>query len=251
MVLLVASSKGGVGKSTTALGVALALSRDRRVLLVDADMASRSLDVFCGVSPAFHLGDVLTGRCALSRAVCVPFVERYPNLSLCTAPYSREEADMPGGFPATLAREIDAYTADYDAVVIDTGSGSTVPAALAPHCDAAFVCSAQSPASIRAAAYSAEMLATIPMVRLVICDFDLRGAHRGQRAGMLEMIDACRLRCIGVVPHDAGLIRYQERGEVPKRITPSLQAYRNIASRLTGSSVPLFTGIRLNRRHAL
>ena len=251
MVLLVASSKGGVGKSTTALGTALALSCDRRVLLLDADMASRSLDVFCGVSPAFHLGDVLTGRCELSRAVCAPFPERYPNLSLCTAPYSHEEADMPGGFAESLARRLDTITADYDVVVIDTGSGSTVPAALSPYCDAAFVCSAQSPASVRAAAYSAGMLATIPLVRLVICDFDLRGAHRGSRAGMLEMIDTCRLRCIGVVPHDEKLMRYQERGELPKRVTPSMQAYRNIASRLSGSNVPLFTGIRLNRRHAL
>ena len=251
MVLLVASSKGGVGKSTTALGVAQALSRDRRVLLLDADVSSRSLDVFCGVSPAFHLGDVLLGRCEMARAVCVPFPDVFPNLSFCPAPYYNEETELPDGFASAIARALDPLTADYDTVVIDTGSGYAIPQALAPHCDTAFVCSEQSPASIRAAAYSAEMLSTIPRVRLVICNFDLRGAQRGERAGMLEMIDTCRLRCVGVVPHDKRLLWAQERGEPLKKSTPATQAYRNIASRLSGYNVPLFTGIRLNRRHAL
>lgn len=251
MVLLIASAKGGVGKSTTALGMALSLSRDRRVLLLDVDVSSRSLDVFCGVSPTFHLGDVLAGRCDMERAVCVPFPALYPNLSFCPAPFYSEEAELPDGFAHAIPRVIDAVSGAYDAVVIDTGSGFAIPIALASHCDVAFVCSEQSPASIRAAAYSAEMLATIPTVRLLICNFDLRGARRGERAGMLEMIDACHLRCVGVIPHDPRLMRYQEKGEIPHRLTPAMQAYRNVALRLTGCSVPLFTGIRLNRRHAL
>ncbi len=251
MVLLIASAKGGVGKSTTALGMALSLSRDRRVLLLDADVSSRSLDVFCGVSPAFHLGDVLLGRCAVDRAVCVPFPDAYPNLSFCPAPFYSEEAEVPDGFAHAIPQVVDTVSGTYDTVVIDTGSGYAIPNALAPHCSAAFVCSEQSPASIRAAAYSAEMLATIPLVRLLICNFDLRSARRGERAGMIEMIDACRMRCVGVIPHDPRLMRCQEKGEFPRRLTPAMQAYRNVALRLTGHSVPLFSGIHLNRHHAL
>lgn len=251
MVLLIASAKGGVGKSTTALGMALSLSHNGRVLLLDADVSSRSLDVFCGVSPAFHLGDVLLGRCDIERAVCVPFPEAYPNLSFCPAPFYREEAELSDGFPHAIAQNIGTVSGAYDTVVIDTGSGFAIPGALSHQCDAAFVCSEQSPASIRAAAYTAEMLATIPIVRLLICNFDLRGARRGERAGMLEMIDACRLRCVGVIPHDPRLMHHQEKGEIPRHLTPAMQAYQNVALRLTGRSVPLFTGIRLNRRHAL
>lgn len=251
MVLLIASAKGGVGKSTTALGMALSLSRDRRVLLLDADVSSRSLDVFCGASPTFHLGDVLLGRCDMARAVCVPFPEVYPNLSFCPAPFYKEEAELPDGFAHAIPQVIDTAAGAYDAVVIDTGSGFAIPRAVASHCDTAFVCSEQSPASIRAAAYSAEMLATIPMVRLLICNFDLRSARRGERAGMLEMIDACHLRCVGVIPHDPRLMRCQEKGEIPRHPTPAMQAYRNVALRLIGYSVPLFNGIRLKSRHAL
>lgn len=252
MVLLIASSKGGVGKSTTALGMALSLARNSRVLLIDTDVASRSLDIFCGASPTFHLGDVLCGRCAPERAVCAPFPDVAPLLHLCPAPLSGDETDIPGGFVAAIPRALQAMSGGYDTVILDTGSGSTVAAALSPLCDAAFVCSEQSPASIRAAAYSAEMLANIPMVRLVVCNFDMRGVRRGERVGMLEMIDQCRLRCIGVVPNDPRLVRAQEMGIAPPAKCPAMQSYANIASRLSGYSVPLFYGIRrMRRRDAL
>ena len=44
--LLIASAKGGVGKSTTAVGIAAEISRmGKKTLLCDLDMTSRSLDM--------------------------------------------------------------------------------------------------------------------------------------------------------------------------------------------------------------
>ena len=47
--ILVASSKGGVGKSTAALGLAAEFARlGKRTLLLDLDVTSRSLDLLTG-----------------------------------------------------------------------------------------------------------------------------------------------------------------------------------------------------------
>src|SRR5512135_1637254 len=61
-VLTVTSGKGGVGKSTIALNMAIALADlGKRVLLLDADANLGGLDVMLGVSPRHRLGSVLRG----------------------------------------------------------------------------------------------------------------------------------------------------------------------------------------------
>ncbi|MEP0814031.1 MAG: MinD/ParA family protein [bacterium] len=55
-VLVVASGKGGVGKSTVALNLALALNRmGRGVVLVDADLGLANLDLMLGITPKLTL----------------------------------------------------------------------------------------------------------------------------------------------------------------------------------------------------
>ena len=56
--VVVTSGKGGVGKSTVALGMGRALAqKGRRVLLVDCDAGLRSLDRMTGAYHAFHAAD--------------------------------------------------------------------------------------------------------------------------------------------------------------------------------------------------
>lgn len=67
MVIAIVNSKGGVGKTTTSIGLAAALARaDRRVLLVDLD-SQASASAWCGVPPA---------RLRPSSATCL--LEGYP-----------------------------------------------------------------------------------------------------------------------------------------------------------------------------
>ena len=56
-VVAIASGKGGVGKSTLALN--LAVAADRSCTLVDLDLGTANLDVMCGVSPSARLDSEL------------------------------------------------------------------------------------------------------------------------------------------------------------------------------------------------
>lgn len=59
-VLTITSGKGGVGKSTIALNLALKLGEfDNNVLLVDADANLGKLDVMLGLAPLYRSGDIL------------------------------------------------------------------------------------------------------------------------------------------------------------------------------------------------
>ena len=66
----IASGKGGVGKSTLAANLAIALGeRGARVLLVDADFSQANLDLLLGVHPRYDLSHVLAGTKTLEEIV--------------------------------------------------------------------------------------------------------------------------------------------------------------------------------------
>ena len=69
-VIAITSGKGGVGKTNTVLNLSLALSRrQRRVMLLDADMGLANVDVLLGLTPRYTLEHVLSGQKDLSDVV--------------------------------------------------------------------------------------------------------------------------------------------------------------------------------------
>lgn len=68
-LLVVASGKGGVGKTFLALNLALALDGPRRCALMDLDWGLGNLDVALGLAPARHLGHVLAGESTVAEAL--------------------------------------------------------------------------------------------------------------------------------------------------------------------------------------
>ncbi len=61
--IAVTGGKGGVGKTSVALNLALALTRaGRRVLLLDADLGLGNVDVLLGLNPRYNLGHVIRAQ---------------------------------------------------------------------------------------------------------------------------------------------------------------------------------------------
>ena len=61
-VLAVTSGKGGVGKTSTSVNLAIALaSRKHRVILLDADLGLANVEVLMGLSSMYNLGHVIDG----------------------------------------------------------------------------------------------------------------------------------------------------------------------------------------------
>ncbi|MCR5322899.1 MAG: MinD/ParA family protein [Lachnospiraceae bacterium] len=59
-VITVTSGKGGVGKSTLTVNLAIQMSRmGKRVIILDADFGLANIEVMLGIRPAFNLADLM------------------------------------------------------------------------------------------------------------------------------------------------------------------------------------------------
>lgn len=250
--LLIASGKGGVGKSSAAVGIAAALAeKGEKVLLLDLDFSSRCLDLLCGVedSALFDFSDVSDNK-PLAECVVTPYADR-PSFQLLPAcPYERlEDAAGRSGLTAhefirrTLKTALDSK--DYTYFVCDTGGGLTIADTVADLFDMILIPSEQSLTSIRSAEAAATRLQAKggKEMRLVVCSFDLTAIRREHRAGIIEMIDSCALPCVGVIPFDRSLQKAQDHGLLPKADSHFMAACRNIAGRIGGTNILLFSGM--------
>lgn len=135
-VWMIASGKGGVGKSTISAALAVSLARHkRRVCVIDADVGLKGIDLMLGMEnrTVFDLFDVSSGDAKLNDALVRH--SDYPQLCLL----STSQAEKPDAMTKEqLQKVLTSLKRQFDFVLIDCpagiGSAVTLAGELADSC---------------------------------------------------------------------------------------------------------------------
>ncbi len=120
-VIAVTGGKGGVGKTSVAVNLAVSLADlGRRVVLLDADLGLANVDIMLGISPKNNLSHVISGELPLESV----FVDG-PN-GIKVVPAGSGTQEMVQLSPLQHAGLINAFSSishDIDVLIIDTAAG--------------------------------------------------------------------------------------------------------------------------------
>ncbi len=120
---IIASGKGGVGKSTLSACLGMEIARNgQRVCIVDADIGLRDQDVLLGVQDCivYDILDVANGICPVDDALVVPKPDALPNLSLLPASQFARAKELEAKAFRKILRTLKS---NFDHVLIDAPAG--------------------------------------------------------------------------------------------------------------------------------
>ncbi|UEX79536.1 MinD/ParA family protein [Spiribacter halobius] len=120
--LAVTSGKGGVGKTSLATNLAIALARGgSRVCLLDADMGLANVNILLGLRPERTLEDVISGEATLAEVL----LEAPEGLRIVPAASGLERLGRraDAGDRARIAAELETLERQFDYLIVDTPAG--------------------------------------------------------------------------------------------------------------------------------
>lgn len=243
-VVTFTSGKGGVGKTTTTANVGAALAaRGKSVVLLDADIGLRNLDIVLGLENriVYDLVDVVEGTCRLRQAMIRD--KRLNSLSLIPAAQTREKESVSPQQMKALCEEL---RRQFDFILIDSPAGieqgfrNSIAGA-----DDVVVVTNPEVSSVRDADRIIGLVeaAELPTPRLILNRLNPILVQRGDMMTVEDVTDILSIPLLGVVPDDESIVTSTNRGEPAALDNTSSAglAFRNIAARMLGEEVPLMS----------
>ena len=242
-VIVVASGKGGTGKSTVCICLSVALVKQgKKVLLIDSDCGMRGLDIMLDIEQdiLFDASDAVCGNCSFGEAI---YKSRHnKNLFLMAAPFDAENELSPSVF----RQLVNSVKNNFDYVIIDSPAGisSGFVTAAAP-ADKALIVTNAEPTSVRGGLKVRKKLEALGVKnqRLVINRFDRRMFRKlGFYEDLDAVIDAAQTQLIALVPFSVDISVIMQRGAAGLEQSPALEVFDRLAGRLEGRRLPLMIG---------
>jgi septum site-determining protein MinD len=240
-VITVTSGKGGVGKTTTTANIGVALARlGKKVVVVDADIGLRNLDIIMGLENriVYDLVDIVEGRAKLKQALIKH--KQFPDLYLIPAAQTRDKTAVSPSDMVALANEL---RKEFDFIVIDSPAGIErgFRNAVAPAEEVLIVTNPE----VSAVRDADRIIGLIEAenkgpAKLILNRVKIDMIKKGEMLSPDDVTDILAIKIIGIVPEDEYVVPSSNSG-VPVTLNDQSragQAFQNIARRLCGENVP-------------
>jgi flagellar biosynthesis protein FlhG len=121
VVLSVTSGKGGVGKTSIVVNLAILLAqKGKKVLVLDADLGLANVDVMLGLAPKNTIKNVLDGECNIEDIV----IDGPSGIQIIPASSGIQElSELKPEQQISLMNSLDYFDHAIDYMLVDTGAG--------------------------------------------------------------------------------------------------------------------------------
>ena len=239
-VIVVTSGKGGVGKTTTSANVGTGLAAmGKKVVLIDADIGLRNLDVVMGLENriVYNLVDVVENKCRIKQALIRD--KRHPSLYLMPSAQTKDKTAVT---PEQMVKMINQLRESFDYIILDCPAGieQGFKNAIAG-ADRALVVTTPEVSAIRDADRIIGLLEAneFKQIDLIINRLRQDMVRRGEMMSSSDVVDILSIPLIGIVPDDENVVIATNQGEpLVGNNTLAGKAYQNICYRVVGKETP-------------
>ncbi len=219
-VMTVFSAKGGVGKTTLAvnLGVAIAAKTRQRVCIVDADLQFGDVSLFLNLLPKATVADLVADIDGLDGKQLAGYLTRYNEyVDVLAAPHRPEQAELVTG--AHLSAALKVLRTVYQYVIVDTApSFNEAMLATLDEADQVLVVSSLDLPTIKNVKLCLEIMDSLAYggekVKLVLNRASSEGGM-----GVKEVEESLRRSFAGTVPSDGKVVVGSVNRGVPFVVT--------------------------------